>query len=301
MKEITDINNKKVGWIGTGIMGGAMCENLISAGCSVFVYNRTRDKALPLLRSGAVWCESPAEVVGNAGVIFTMVGFPEDVREVYFGEDGIFETIRSGSIAVDMTTSEPSLAQEIYERAKKSGVASVDAPVSGGDTGAKQGTLSIMAGGDTDALERLMPYLRVIGSNIVYQGKAGAGQHAKMCNQITVAGNMIGLCETLLYCQRSGLDPETMIRSVGSGAASSWLLNNLGPRMIKEDYAPGFFVEHFIKDMSIALKESHKMNIRLPGLALVRDLYNKTVELGHGKSGTQALILALEHLSGEDN
>lgn len=292
--------NSTIGWIGTGIMGASMCRNIMKKGYRAFIYNRSPEKTASLADEGAVVCGSPAEVATNANVIFTIVGFPQDVRDVYFGDNGIFAGTSEGDIVVDMTTSEPSLAREIYKTGKERGVSAVDAPVSGGDTGAREGRLSVMAGGDRETVDRIMPLLEHMGSNIVYHGPAGSGQHAKMCNQIMVAGEMIGMCETLLYAYRSGLDPETMLESVGKGAASCWLLDNLAPRIIKEDYSPGFFVEHFIKDMSIALKESERMGIRLPGLSLVRDLYQKTQEHGHGRSGTQALILALEQLS-KDN
>lgn len=292
--------NTKIGWIGTGIMGSSMCHHLLSKGFRAYIYNRSKPKTVKLVHEGARLCENPAEVAKNADIIFTIVGFPDDVREVYFEEEGIFSTVSEGKILVDMTTSEPSLAEEIYKKAKEVGASSVDAPVSGGDSGAREGKLSIMVGGDKQTVNRIMPLLKLMGSNIVYQGAAGSGQHAKMCNQIMVAGEMIGMCETLLYAHRSGLDLETMLQSVGKGAASCWLLDNLAPRIVKEDYRPGFFVEHFIKDMSIALKEADRLSIKLPGLSLVRDLYKKTEELGHGKSGTQALIHALDHISKEN-
>lgn len=289
--------NTKIGWIGTGIMGSSMCHHIISKGYDTYVYNRSRKKASKLVSEGAKMCDSPEEVALNSDVVFTIVGFPSDVREVYFGYNGILEGSTEGDILVDMTTSEPSLAEEIYKRAAEKGISSIDAPVSGGDVGAREGKLSIMVGGDRDAVDKVMPLFELMGSNIVYQGSAGSGQHTKMCNQIMVAGEMIGMCETLLYAHRSGLDLETMLQSVGRGAASCWLLDNLAPRIVNEDYRPGFFIEHFIKDMSIALKEADNLNIKLPGLSLVRDIYKTAEELGHGKSGTQALILALDHIS----
>ncbi len=289
----------KIGWIGTGIMGGPMCQRIIDAGYETYVYNRTKHKALRLINSGARWCESPLEIAHNCDIVFTIVGLPSDVREIYLGEDGLLEGVTEGDILIDMTTSEPSLAVEIYNAAKSRGASSIDAPVSGGDIGAREGRLSIMVGGDAETVERVMPFLRLMGTNIVHQGGPGKGQHAKMCNQIMVAGEMIGMCETLLYAYQSGLDLETMLESVGKGAASCWMLDNLAPRIIKEDYRPGFMIEHFIKDMSIALKESERMGIKLPGLSLVKQLYEKAEELGHGRSGTQALILALKHISNE--
>ena len=278
-----------------------MCRHLVRAGYRVFVFNRTREKAGELLSEGASWCDSPVEVTSKADVIFTIVGYPDDVREVYFGRGGLLSEPASGRIFVDMTTTEPTLASEIYEKALGSGCFSLDAPVSGGDVGAVKGELSIMVGGDEEVFDSVKPLLGLFGKNIVYQGKAGSGQHAKMCNQITVAGAMIGICENLMYCQKAGLDPHTMLRSVGSGAASSWLLNNLGPRIMEGDYDPGFFVEHFIKDMEIALGESKRMGIDLPGLALVKSLYERASALGHGRLGTQALLLALEDLCGDEN
>jgi len=293
-------SNTKIGWIGTGIMGASMCHLLISKGYKTFIYNRSKPKTVKLVHEGARLCENPTEVAQSSDVIFTIVGFPEDVCEVYFGENGIFSALSEGKTVVDMTTSEPKLAQDIYEKAKELGASSIDAPVSGGDVGAREGKLSIMVGGDEERVNEVMPLLRLMGKNIVYQGEAGSGQHAKMCNQIMVAGEMIGMCETLLYAHKSGLDLETMLKSVGNGAASCWLLDNLAPRILKEDYRPGFIIEHFIKDMSIALKETERMKIKLPGLSLVRQLYLRTKEIGHGKSGTQALILALDHLANEN-
>ncbi len=282
-------------------MGAPMCRHLIRAGYCVFIFNRTKEKATELLSEGAIWCDSPAEVVRQADVVFTIVGYPDDVREVYFGPRGLLIEPEPGRIFVDMTTTEPTLAGEIYEKAFGFGCASLDAPVSGGDVGAVKGELSIMVGGDGEVFDSVKPLLGLLGKNIVYQGKAGSGQHAKMCNQITVAGVMVGICENLIYCRKAGLDPRTMLRSVGSGAASSWLLNNLGPRIMDGDFDPGFFVEHFIKDMEIALGESQRMGIDLPGLALVKSLYERASALGHGRLGTQALLLALEDLCGDEN
>lgn len=276
-----------------------MCAHLLRAGYRVSVFNRTREKALGLLGQGASWVESPADVAASADVVFTIVGYPDDVREVYFGTGGLFSSPAPGKIFVDMTTTEPSLSEEIYERAAGFGSSAMDAPVSGGDVGAVEGELSIMAGGDREIFDSVRPLLGLMGKNIVHQGGAGAGQHAKMCNQITVAGVMIGICENLVYCQKAGLSPRTMLRSVGSGAASSWLLANLGPRIMDGDFEPGFFVDHFVKDMGIALGESKRMGIELPGLSLVKSLYERASRLGHGKRGTQALLLALEDLCGD--
>ncbi|HVY54669.1 MAG TPA: NAD(P)-dependent oxidoreductase [Thermodesulfobacteriota bacterium] len=288
----------RIGWIGTGVMGASMCMRLVKAGYDTVVYSRTKKKAEGLLKSGAAWAKSPEEVSRRSDVIFTMVGFPEDVKEVYFGKDGIFKGAGRGSVLVDMTTTEPSIAEEIYKAAKKAGASAVDAPVSGGDIGAKEGKLSIMAGGDRKTFDALMPLFELLGKNIVYQGGPGFGQHTKMCNQIMVTGLMIGMCETLLYAYKAGLDPERMLMSVGRGAAACWMLDNLAPRMLKRDFSPGFYVEHFIKDMGIALREAERMNLVLPGISLVRQLYVAASAQGHGRKGTQALLLALESISG---
>ena len=286
-----------IGLIGTGVMGSPMCLHLIKKHYKVIVNNRTKRKAKQLIDNGAKWAQSPKAVAENADVIFTILGFPKDVRQVYFGKDGIFEGLKKGSLLVDMTTTEPSLAEEIYEEARRKGASSVDAPVSGGDIGAQAGTLSIMVGGDKDAVNTVMPLLKFMGGNIVHQGGAGKGQHAKMCNQIMASALMIGMCETLLYGYKAGLDLNTMLSSVSKGAAASWMLDNLAPRIVKRDFKPGFYVEHFIKDMGIALKEAERMNLMLPGLSLVNQLYIAAKAQGHGRKGTQALLLALEKIS----
>ncbi len=290
----------QIGWIGTGVMGRWMCQHLLDLGYEMSVYNRTKAKAEPLLEAGAVWAESPAAVAQNASVIFTIVGLPPDVREVYLGDNGILKGAKPGTILVDMTTTEPSLAQEIYAAAKPHGISAVDAPVSGGDVGAREARLSIMVGGDTEAVQAVMPLFSAMGKNIVHQGGAGAGQHTKMCNQITISGTMIGVCEGLLYGYKAGLDLETMLSSISGGAAACWSLDNLAPRVLQRDFDPGFFVEHFIKDMSIALDEARKMDLSLPGLALVHQLYTAVQAQGHGRLGTQALVLALEQMSGTE-
>jgi 3-hydroxyisobutyrate dehydrogenase len=287
----------RVGWIGTGVMGRWMCQHLMSKGYKATVYNRSKEKAGPLLDQGAAWADTPRQLAENADAIFAIVGFPKDVREVFLGEKGALGSARPGSILVDMTTSEPSLAREIYEAAKKKGVGSVDAPVSGGDVGAKNAALSIMVGGDADSVDAVKPLLECMGKTIVHQGPAGAGQHTKMVNQVLIASNMIGVCEALLYGYKAGLDLKTVLQSVGGGAAASWSLNNLGPRIIDRNFEPGFFVEHFIKDMKIALDESERMNLALPGLALAKQLYEAVRAQGWAKKGTHALMLALEHLS----
>lgn len=290
----------RLGWIGTGVMGQSMCGHLIAKGFSATVYSRTKAKAEGLVAKGAQWADSPKKVAEQSDVIFSIVGFPADVREVMLGQQGALAGAKSGSILVDMTTSQPSLACEIYEAAKAKGVHSVDAPVSGGDIGAKEARLSIMIGGDKEVVDALAPCFEAMGKTIIYQGAAGAGQHTKMTNQILIATNMIGVCEALLYAHRAGLDLNTVMQSVTPGAAGSWSLSNLGPRIIANNFDPGFFVEHFIKDMGIALEEANRMGLALPGLALSRQLYIALQSQGYGRNGTHALQLALASLSGID-
>jgi 3-hydroxyisobutyrate dehydrogenase len=299
MKQISPTSTR-LGWIGTGVMGTSMCGHLLAAGYSVSVYNRTRGRAEPLLASGATWAETPAAVARAADVVFTMVGYPADVRAVLLGADGVLAGAAPGAIAVDMTTSEPSLAVEVAARALQQGVHGVDAPVSGGDVGAREARLSIMVGGDRAVVDALAPLFALMGKTIVHQGGPGAGQHTKMVNQVLIASNMIGVCEALLYGYRAGLDLPTVLTSVGSGAAGSWSLANLGPRIIANRFEPGFFVEHFIKDMGIALAEAQRMGLALPGLALAQQLYLALAAQGHARDGTHALELALARLSGID-
>lgn len=287
----------KVGWIGTGVMGTSMCGHLIAAGYETTVFNRSASRLAPLVEKGARAAGSPAEVAAVSDVIFTIVGFPADVRAVTLGDGGTLEAARPGSVLVDMTTSDPALAVEIAQASKDKGVDSVDAPVSGGDIGAKEARLSIMIGGESAVVESLRPLFEVMGKTIVHQGGAGSGQHTKMVNQILIASGMVGVCEALLYGYKAGLDLPTVLQSVGSGAAGSWSLNNLGPRMIAENFDPGFYVEHFLKDMGIALAESKRMNLALPGLALAEQLYRAVEAQGHGRKGTHSLMLALAKLS----
>jgi len=287
----------RVGWIGTGVMGASMCGHLIEAGYRTTVFSRTRSKAEPLLARGATWADTPRQVAEQADVIFSIVGFPTDVREVILGDTGALAGCASGAVLADMTTSQPSLAIEIAEAATAKNVVSIDAPVSGGDVGAKNGTLSIMIGGDRETVDALAPLWEIMGSTWVCQGPAGAGQHTKMVNQTLIGGNMVGVCEALLYAYRSGLDLESVMKSVSTGAAGSWSLTNLGPRIIASNFDPGFFVEHFIKDMGIALEEAKQMNLKLPGLELAEQLYQKLAAGGHARKGTHALILALAEMS----
>ena len=288
----------KIGWIGTGVMGRWMCQHLMTKGYQATVYNRTKEKAQPLLDAGAAWGDTPKAVAERSDVVFAIVGFPKDVREVFLGTQGALAGSRSGAMLVDMTTSEPSLAREIYEAAKSKGVAAVDAPVSGGDVGAKNAALSIMVGGAADTVGALKPLFECMGKTIVHQGEPGAGQHTKMVNQILIAANMVAVCEGLLYGYKAGLNLETVFQSVTVGAAGSKALEVLGPRMMARNFEPGFYVEHFIKDMGIALDEAKRMGIALPGLALANQLYLAVQAQGYGRKGTHALMLALEQLSG---
>jgi len=287
----------KIGWIGTGIMGGSMAGHLQAAGHELYVFNRTKDKAESLLAKGAHWCKSPAEVIDNAETVFTMVALPIDVEEVYMGENGIFSTQGACRIVVDMTTSRPILAQTIARTAEERGIDSLDAPVSGGDIGARNATLAIMVGGKKEIFDTVLPLFQLMGQTISFMGGAGAGQHTKMCNQILVAGTMIGVCESLLYADKAGLDQQSVIDIIGKGAASCWSINNLGPRIVSGNFEPGFIVEHFIKDMGIALQEAEAVGLSLPGLALVHNLYLEVKAQGHGRLGTHALMLALKALN----
>jgi 3-hydroxyisobutyrate dehydrogenase len=290
----------RVGWIGTGVMGSSMCGHLMAAGFSATVFNRSRAKAQALLDKGAHWAATPKAVAEASDVVFSIVGFPADVRSVILAPDGALAGCKKGAILVDMTTSEPSLAVEIAQAAKRVGVHSVDAPVSGGDVGAREARLSIMLGGDKDVIDALTPCWQAMGKTIIHQGGPGAGQHTKMVNQILIATNMIGVCEALLYGYRAGLDLNVVMQSVASGAAGSWSLSNLGPRIIGGNFAPGFMVEHFIKDMGIALAESKRLGLSMPGLALAHQLYISLSARGHGRDGTHALELALASMAGVD-
>ena len=295
--EVKMKNLNTIGWIGTGVMGNSMCQHIIKAGYKVYVYTRTKSKAENLIAMGAIWCESPADVAKNSEIVFSIVSTPKDVREVFLSDNGVIKNLKEGGIIVDMTTSSPHLAEEIYQKASERGISSLDAPVSGGDIGAKNGTLSIMVGGDKETFEKVLPLFKLMGKNITYMGKPGNGQHTKMANQIHIATTMIGAVESLIYGYKAGLDLNEMIKAIGSGAAGSWTINNLGPRIIKRDFDPGFFIEHFIKDMGIALEEAKRMKISLPGLSLAYQFYIAAEAMGLGKNGTQALSLVLEKLN----
>lgn len=281
---------KKIGFIGVGVMGASMVRNLMVAGFEVHIYTRTKSKAESVIQEGAIWHETPQDLAPLVDVLITMVGYPTDVEELYLAEDGLLTTLRSGAIAIDMTTSSPNLAKQIAEEGKALNIAVLDAPVSGGDIGAKNGTLTIMVGGEKEAFEAAEPVLNAMGQSVILQGTAGAGQHTKMVNQIAIASNMIGVTEALCYAKKAGLDPEKVLASISGGAAGSWSLSNLIPRVLQDDFAPGFFIKHFIKDMRIALDEAKQMNLELPGLALAEKMYQELADAGFAENGTQALI-----------
>jgi 3-hydroxyisobutyrate dehydrogenase len=289
---------EKIGWIGTGVMGKSMCSHLLSNGFNVFIYNRTKEKANELIDAGGIWCSTPKEVAEKSDIIITIVGYPTDVEEVYLGNDGILKGVKKGAIIIDMTTSEPSLAQKIYVEAKLKGVSSIDAPVSGGDIGAKQGTLAIMAGGDKETYDKVLTLFKLMGTNIAYMGKAGAGQHTKMSNQILIASTMIGVVESLLYAYKAGNDLSEVINVIGKGAAGCWSINNLGPRIVSNNFDPGFFIKHFIKDMGIALKEAKSMKLALPGLSLAYQFYIAAEALGLENLGTHGLYKVFTKMNG---
>jgi 3-hydroxyisobutyrate dehydrogenase len=287
--------NTVVGFIGIGVMGKSMAGNLVKSGYPLVVYSRTKEKAADLLNQGADWVNTPREVAEQANVIFTIVGYPSDVEEIYLGENGLITNCKPGSYLIDMTTSSPSLAVKIFEEAKKNEIHAIDAPVSGGDIGARDAKLSIMVGGEKEAFTAVLPLFEKLGSNIVYQGKAGSGQHTKMSNQIVIASTMIGVTEAIIYAEKAGLNPENVLKSISSGAAGSWSLSNLVPRMLKGDFAPGFYIKHFIKDMKIALDEAEQLGMEAPGLALSKSLYDQLAEKGEENSGTQAIYKYWEH------
>lgn len=286
--------NPIIGFIGTGVMGKSMAGHLLAAGYSLCVYNRTKSRAEDLLDKGAVWKATPKELAEASDVVITMIGFPRDVEEIYLGEDGLINHARPGTVLIDMTTSTPSLARRIAEEGEKKGIYVLDAPVSGGDIGAKNATLAIMVGGKEEVFQAVRPIFEAMGQNIILQGEAGAGQHTKMCNQIVIASTMMGVCEAVVYAEKAGLDPEIVLQSISTGAAGSWSLSNMAPRMIKGDFAPGFYIKHFVKDMGIALAEAEAMGLQAPGLELAKSLYEQLIEKGEGDLGTQALYKLLK-------
>lgn len=284
----------KIGFIGTGVMGNPMASHILKEGYELYVYNRTSAKTQSLVASGAHACDSPGSVAEMCDIIFAIVGFPKDVETVFLGSNGIVEKAKPGSIIVDMTTSTPDLAKKIASVAIKKGLHSLDAPVSGGDVGAKSGMLSIMVGGKKEIFDRVLPLFELMGSNVVYQGSAGSGQHTKMANQIGIASSMLAMCESLTYAKAAGLDQKTVLKSISSGAAGSWSLTNLAPRILRDDYEPGFFVRHFIKDMQIAIDSSEAMGIPIPGLKVAKAKFDQIADQGLDNKGTQAVIKAYE-------
>jgi len=291
------MEKQRIGWIGTGVMGLSMCGHLLSAGHRLTLFNRTRQKAKSLLDRGAVWSDTPEEVALKSDIVFTIVGYPEDVKEVILGSSGVLAGAKSGDIVVDMTTSSPELAQTIHRKCGEKGVKALDAPVSGGDVGARNATLAIMVGGDQPVFNEVRPLFEVLGETVAWMGEAGAGQHTKMTNQILIAGTMVGVVESLLYAQRAGMSPNAVIDVIGKGAASSWSINNLGRRIADGDFDPGFFIKHFVKDMGIALEEARRLRLSLPGLALVNQLYTAAMAMGWENLGTQGLYRVLETMN----
>ncbi|EAD5970737.1 NAD(P)-dependent oxidoreductase [Listeria monocytogenes] len=281
---------EKIGFVGTGVMGSSMAGHLLEAGYEVLVYTRTKTKAEDLLDKGALWVETPGELANKVDILISMVGYPKDVEELYLGENGFLENLAVGTVAVDMTTSSPALAKKMAEFGREKGIGVLDAPVSGGDIGAKNGTLSIMVGGSEDVFLKVKPIFDILGSSVILQGDAGAGQHTKMVNQIAIASNMIGVTEAIIYAEAAGLNPSRVLDSISGGAAGSWSLANLIPRVLKDDFSPGFFIKHFIKDMGIAISEAKQMGLELPGLTLAEKMYQTLAEQGLSEEGTQALI-----------
>lgn len=281
---------KKIGFVGTGVMGSSMVLNLIKHGYELSVYNRTKSKADACIAAGAKWCDTVAECAKDKDVVITIVGFPKDVEEVYFGENGILNEAKKGAYVIDMTTTSPMLSEKIYKTAAEKGIYALDAPVSGGDTGARNGTLAIMVGGDKAAFDECMPVFEAMGTNIRYEGKAGNGQHVKMANQIAIAGAVSGVAEAVRYAMAMGVDVDTMLDTISNGAAGSWQMSNNGPKMAKEDYAPGFYIKHFIKDMKIAIECADAKGVTLDVLKKVCDEYVQLENNGKGDLGTQAII-----------
>jgi len=281
---------EEIGFIGLGVMGTSMAANLIKAGFTVTIYSRTQKNASSLLKAGAVWKDSPQEMAKTASIIITMVGYPTDVEEIYCSVQGLLQSAKKDTYLIDMTTSSPALAKKIFDESKKNGIHALDAPVSGGDIGARDKNLTIMVGGEKPAFDALNGVFSSLGTTIRYFGTAGSGQYAKMCNQIAIASNMIGVCEAVIYAKRVGLDPSVVVDTISQGAAASWSLSNLAPRMLHGDYSPGFFVKHFIKDMRIALESADEIGLELPGLTLAKKLYDELAATGNSEAGTQALL-----------
>ena len=289
------MSSKTIGFVGTGVMGKSMAGHLIDKGYEVNVYNRTKSKADDLVEKGATWCDTIATLSEKSDIIISIVGYPKDVESIYLSQDGILNHAKANSIVIDMTTSSPALAHDIYEKAKERNIKSLDAPVSGGDVGAKNAALTIMVGGDQEAYNQVEDIFNLLGKNVVYQGKSGNGQHTKLSNQIAIAAGMLGVAEAIIYAEEAGLDIDKVFNSIEHGAAGRWSLSNLGPRMVKEDYAPGFYVKHFIKDMKLAIEESEKMGLYMPGLLKAKEVYDALSEAGYDDNGTQAVIQLLKN------
>ncbi|WP_239723975.1 MULTISPECIES: NAD(P)-dependent oxidoreductase [unclassified Mammaliicoccus] len=289
------MSSKTIGFVGTGVMGKSMAGHLIDKGYEVNVYNRTKSKADDLVEKGATWCDTIATLSEKSDIIISIVGYPKDVESIYLSQGGILNHAKANSIVIDMTTSSPALAHDIYEKAKERNIKSLDAPVSGGDVGAKNAALTIMVGGDQEAYNQVEDIFNLLGKNVVYQGKSGNGQHTKLSNQIAIASGMLGVAEAIIYAEEAGLDINKVFNSIEHGAAGSWSLSNLGPRMVKEDYAPGFYVKHFIKDMKLAIEESEKMGLYMPGLLKAKEVYDALSEAGYDDNGTQAVIQLLKN------
>ncbi len=289
------MSSKTIGFVGTGVMGKSMAGHLIDKGYEVNVYNRTKSKADDLVEKGATWCDTIATLSEKSDIIISIVGYPKDVESIFLSQDGILNHAKENSIVIDMTTSSPALAHDIYEKAKERNIKSLDAPVSGGDVGAKNAALTIMVGGDQEAYNQVEDIFNLLGKNVVYQGKSGNGQHTKLSNQIAIAAGMLGVAEAIIYAEEAGLDIDKVFNSIEHGAAGSWSLSNLGPRMVKEDYAPGFYVKHFIKDMKLAIEESEKMGLYMPGLLKAKEVYDALSEAGYDDNGTQAVIQLLKN------
>ena len=285
---------RTIGFIGLGVMGAPMAGHIRASGERLLIYTRTKSKARLVLDTGAEWRDSPKQIAEECDVVFTMVGYPKDVEEIYFGPDGLIENAKPGTIFVDFTTSSPDLAVKIYESAKASGLSAIDAPVSGGDIGAKNATLTIMVGGDEETFQKVKPLLETVGKTVILQGGPGAGQHTKMANQIAVAGNLLGTVEALIYAKNAGLDPKHVLLSIANGAAQSWQLSNNALRMLERNFDPGFYIKHFLNDLRIAFDSAHAMHIELPMLALSEKLFAKMVNEGMGELGTQAIYLLYE-------
>lgn len=283
------MTKKSIGFVGTGVMGKSMARHLMKGGHELYVFNRTKQKATDLIEAGAHWCETIGELAETVDVVITIVGYPQDVQEVYQGKDGIFARAKRGTFVIDMTTSKPSLAQELFDQAKQRGLYALDAPVSGGDIGAREANLTIMVGGEAEAFADMEPILRLMGSNVRLQGKTGAGQFTKMANQIAIASTMMGVSEAMAYAKKAGLDQEQVLASIETGAAGSFSMSKLAPRMIKGDFSPGFYMKHFIKDMNIAIESAEELNLKTPGLVVAKKLYQELADKGEGDSGTQAL------------